>query len=212
MQPLNIQNRFLLGELSLKENEVLIEFALTGDEGYVFVIRKGGVNRIHRINIHREALEEKVKSFMEPLNTGKPSEFSIKASKELYEILLSQAMKDVKDTERLIIVPDGILGFLPFEALITKEGRDYKDSLYVGDKWTITYSQSATALALTRLLKPSEAKSLFLLWAILYMTNQAPGYIAYKKGDSQQIAAKDVKQYAYRGLTVLPKGKGNGKR
>ena len=193
-------------ELSLKENEVLIEFALTGDEGYVFVIRKGGVNRIHRINIHREALEEKVKSFMEPLNTGKPSEFSIKASKELYEILLSQAMKDVKDTERLIIVPDGILGLLPFEALITKEGRDYKDSLYVGDKWTITYSQSATALALTRLLKPSEAKKpLFALGNPVYDKSD-PRYIAYKKGDSQQIAAKDVKQYAYRGLTVLPKG------
>ncbi|MDI6722617.1 MAG: tetratricopeptide repeat protein, partial [Candidatus Aenigmarchaeota archaeon] len=156
-------------ELSLKENEVLIEFAFTGDEGYVFVIRKGGVSRIHRINIHREALEEKVKSFMEPLNTGRPSEFSIKASKELHEILLSQAMKDVKDTERLIIVPDGILGLLPFEALITKEGRDYKDSLYVGDKWTITYSQSATALALTRLLKPSEAKKpLFALGNPVY--------------------------------------------
>lgn len=193
-------------ELSLKENEVLIEFALTGDEGYVFVIRKGGVSRIHRINIHREALEEKVKSFMEPLNAGRPSEFSIKASKELYEILLSQAMKDVKDTERLIIVPDGILGLLPFEALITKEGRDYKDSLYVGDKWTITYSQSATALALTRLLKPSEAKKpLFALGNPVYDKSD-PRYIAYKKGDSQQIAAKDVKQYAYRGITVLPKG------
>ena len=193
-------------ELSLKENEVLIEFALTGDKGYVFVIRKGGVNRIHRINIHREALEGRVKSFMEPLNAGKPSEFSIKASKELYEMLLSQAMKDVKDTERLIIVPDGILGLLPFEALITKEGRDYKDSLYVGDKWTITYSQSATAFALTRLLKPSEAKKpLFALGNPVYDKSD-PRYIAYKKGDSQQIAAKDVKQYAYRGITVLPKG------
>lgn len=197
-------------ELSLKENEVLIEFALTGDEGYVFVIRKGGVNRIHRINIHREALEEKVKSFMEPLNAGRPSEFSIKASKELYEILLSQAMKDVKDTERLIIVPDGILGLLPFEALITKEGRDYKDSLYVGDKWTITYSQSATALALTRLLKPSEAKKpLFALGNPVYDKSD-PRYIAYKQGKTQPLIAKDLKQYVYRGVTVLPKSDTTG--
>lgn len=194
------------GELALKENEVLIEFALTGDEGYVFVIRKGGVSRIHRINIHREALEEKIKAFMEPLNTGKPSEFSIKASKELYEILLFQALKDIKDTEKLIIVPDGILGLLPFEALAIKGGKDYKDSLYIGDKWTITYSQSATALALTRLLKPSEAKKpLFALGNPVYDKSD-PRYIAYKKGASQQITAKDVKQYAYRGITVLPKG------
>ena len=72
-------------------------------------------------------------------------------------MLLCVALKDVKDNERLIIVPDGIWAFA-FEALTIKEGKDYKESLFVGDKWTITYSQSVIILTLTRLLKPSHAK------------------------------------------------------
>jgi hypothetical protein len=59
-------------ELLLRADEVLIEFALTGDVGYMFVIRKDGINGIYRLNIHQEALEEKVRAFMEPLNTNKP--------------------------------------------------------------------------------------------------------------------------------------------
>ncbi len=194
------------GELSLKADEVLIEFALSGGEGYVFVIRKDGIQRIHRIDIQREALEDKARSFMEPLNTNRPTAFSVKAARELYEILLSGALKDVKDAEKLVMVPDGILGLLPFEALIIREGRNYKDCSYVGDTRTITYSQSATALALARLLKPSEArKPLFALGNPVYDRSDSR-YLAYKQGGSPQIAATDVARYAYRGITMLPKG------
>jgi CHAT domain-containing protein/Tfp pilus assembly protein PilF len=193
------------GELSLKENEVLIEFALTGDEGYVFVIRKGGTNRIHKINISESELAGKIKQFIEPLSTGRHADFSVKSAKELYNVLLSDALKDVKDTERLIIVPDGILGLLPFEALVIKEGKDFRDSLYVGDKWTITYTQSATALALTRFLKPSMAVKPFFAIGNPVYDKSDPRYIAYKQGKMQPLVIKDLKQYAYRGITVLPK-------
>jgi CHAT domain-containing protein/Tfp pilus assembly protein PilF len=194
-----------VGELSLKPDEVLIEFALADDAGYAFVIRKGGIKSLHKINIQKEALEEKARSFMDPLNTNRPSAFSVKAAGELYDILLSKALKDVKDAEKLVIVPDGILGLLPFEALITKQGGDYKDSSYVGDTRTVTYSQSATALALTRLLKPSDAKRpLFALGNPIYDRSD-PRYITYK-GGSPRIVAKDAAQFAYRGVTVLPKG------
>jgi len=195
-------------ELLLRADEVLIEFALTGDEGYVFVIRKDGINGIYRLNVHQEALAEKVRAFMEPLNTNKPSAFSVKAASELYEMLFSDAIKDAKDAEKFVVVPDGILGMLPFEALITKEGRDHKDSSYVGDKRTITYSQSATALALIRLLRSSEArKPLFALGNPVYGRSD-PRYSAYKQGVSPPIATKDAAQFAYRGVTVLPKGDG----
>jgi CHAT domain-containing protein len=194
------------GELSLKPDEVLIEFALADDAGYAFVIRNNGIKGIHRIAIRKEALEEKARLFMEPLNTNKPSAFSIKAAGDLYEILLSEALKDVKNAGRLVIVPDGILGLLPFEALITRQGRDFTDSSYVGDQRTITYSQSATSLALIRLLKPSAAgKPLFALGNPIYDKSD-PRYLAYKQGGSAQIAASNSAQFAYRGVTVLPKG------
>jgi len=101
-----------------------------------------------------------------------------------------------------------MLGLLPFEALITKEGRDHTDSSYVGDKRTITYSQSATTLALIRRLRSSEArKPLFALGNPVYDRSD-PRYIAYKQGGPPPVAAKDAAQFAYRGVTVLPKGDG----
>lgn len=192
-------------ELPLRNNEVLIEFGISSDETVVFVLRKGGVNRIHKINISADELTWKAKEFIEPFSTGRYNDFSIKTANEFYNMLLADALKDVEESEKVIIVPDGILGLLPFEALVIKEGKDYKDSFYVGDKWTITYAQSATALALTRLLKPSMAvKPLFALGNPIYDKSD-PRYIAYKQGEMQPLTAKDLKQYAYRGVTVVPK-------
>jgi len=193
-------------ELTLRAGEVLVEFALTGNEGYAFIIRKNGISRIYRLNIDQTALEEKIRKFMEPLNRNDPSAFSVKAAKELYEVLFSGALKDAGETETFVVVPDGMLGLLPFEALITREGRDHKDSSYVGDNRTITYSQSATALALTRLLKPSEAiKPLFALGNPVYDRSD-PRYLAFKQGGPPPVATKDAAQFAYRGVTVLSKG------
>lgn len=193
-------------ELPLKEHEVLLEFSLTDDAGYLFVVKKAGVQSIHRIKISREALEQKVRAFMQPLNTGDYTGFSIGKAKELYDLLFSDALAGVKDTERLIIVPDGILGLLPFEALVVKAGTGVRDSLYVGDTWRVAYTQSASALALTRVLHRREAtKQLFALGNPVYSADD-PRYLAYKAGKSQEgVAPKDLVRYAYRGVTVVAK-------
>lgn len=193
-------------DLPLKDNEVLIEYAIGDDACYVFVVRKGGVKNLLKIPISREVLEEKVKALMEPMNTGRHSEFSVSMAKGLYDILLADLFKDIKETEKVIIIPDGILGLLPFEVLVVKKGEGYKDSLYVGDKWTISYSQSATALALTRILKPSKAnKPLFAIGNPVYSKDD-PRYIAYKQGKPKQtLLVQNMDQYAYRGVTIVPK-------
>ena len=50
-------------DLSLRDNEVLIEFGISNDAVVVFVVRKGGVNKIHKINISGEELTGKVKIY-----------------------------------------------------------------------------------------------------------------------------------------------------
>ncbi|MDX2447892.1 MAG: tetratricopeptide repeat protein, partial [Desulfobacterales bacterium] len=192
-------------DLPLKEDEILLEYAIGKDAAYLFVVRKGGVKRLFKIPVTKAGLEEKIKAFIEPLNTGKYKKFSVKAAGELYKILLSPALRGKKDTEKIIIVPDGILGLLPFEALVIKEGKDYKNSRYVGDTWTITYAQSATTLALTRMRKPSKAQKLFFALGNPVYNKSDPRYAAYVQGRPPALVVEDVNQYAYRGLTVVPK-------
>ena len=82
----------------------------------------------------------------------------------------------------MIIVPDGILGLLPFEALVIKEGTGLADSLFVGDRYTLSYYQSATVLALQRRLKePRAGRALFALGHPVFAQEDGR-YQAYLKG------------------------------
>jgi hypothetical protein len=144
-------------DLPLKENEVLLEYALGEEAGYVMVVRRGGVKKVVRIPLGREELEGKVKAFMEPFINLQTEGFSLPQAKQLYDLLLAGVVPEVKETDRVIIVPDGILGLLPFEALVLKEGSNLQDSVFVGDKYTLTYYQSAAVLALKRRLQAEPA-------------------------------------------------------
>jgi CHAT domain-containing protein len=145
-------------DLPLKENEVLLEFALGDAETFVFVVRQGGVKRLIKIPQTREKLEAQVKAFMEPLINQEPERFSLRQAQELYTLLLARPLEEVQENDRVIIVPDGILGLLPFEALVLKSGAGLKDSVFVADRYTLSYYQSAAILALKRSLKKHQTQ------------------------------------------------------
>jgi len=140
------------GSLPLSDSEAVIEFGISSDAVFVFDVRQGGAIKIYQINLAGNQLDEKVQKFIEPLNSGRLAGFSAKSAGELYDLLLAEVFAgENKKAQRLIIVPDSLLGLLPFEALVVKEGQNERANLYVGDQWTITYAQSATSLALTRM-------------------------------------------------------------
>ena len=191
-------------ELPLRTDEVLFEYVITDEATYLFILRKGRVQKLIKIPAAKKHLEEMIKAFIEPMNTKKPDKFSISIAKRLYDILLADALKDVIEAEKIIIVPDGILGLLPFEALIIKEGAEIKDSIYVADRYSISYYQSATILALQRILKTMEPeKPLFALGNPIY-SKEDPRYIAWKHGSSY-LAPVASKDYSFRGLAIKAK-------
>jgi len=190
-------------ELPLKEKEVILEFAVGDDAIYLFLVRKGGVENIFRIPVKIDDLGEKIASFMVPMNTRDINNFSVETAKELYDILLSRPLRDIKTNEKIIIIPDGILGLLPFEALVMKEGSGVADSLYVGDIYYLSYYQSATILAFQRTNKVAKAKRpLFALGNPVFDENDLR-YIAFKKGKTEDIPTSSAKEeFAYRGIAI----------
>ncbi|MEW6616167.1 MAG: CHAT domain-containing tetratricopeptide repeat protein [Thermodesulfobacteriota bacterium] len=191
-------------ELPLKEDEVLLEYALDDNAGYVFVVRKGGVKRLIKIPFSKEALEAKVKAFIEPMNTKQIEKFSVKEAKGLYDLLLREALNGIKADEKIIIVPDGILGLLPFDALVIKEGSGVKDNLYVGDRYNITYYQSATVLALQRNLKERKTERLLFALGNPIYTKEDPRYIAWKDNKKATIVV-NLDKYSFRGIAIKAK-------
>lgn len=206
---LNYPIPFSPEELPLKDDEVILEYAFCDNATYLFKTKKGGVEKIIRIPKTKEEIENLVTEFCQPFNRNPDTgiipykDFSIQKGKALYKILLANALKEISEETNIIIVPDGILGVLPFEALVITEGENLEDTVFVADKWKLTYYQSATVLALNRLLQPSKAqKILFALGNPIYSEDD-PRYVAYKQGKPiPTLFPTDTAKYAYRGLAT----------
>ena len=78
------------------------------------------------------------------------------SAKELHSILLGPLRTDVSKT-RLIVVPDGKLHLLPFDALINEKGD------YVLKSHVVTYAPSATVLHLLKTQPANRATNVPLL-------------------------------------------------
>lgn len=182
-------------DVPLRDNEVLIDYALAENACYAFVLRPGGSMRIVKIPITRDEVESRVKSFIAPLAERKYDGFSTKEAKALYEILLMDALRDVGQSERVIIAPDGILGLLPFGALVISEGKGVSDGVYVADRFSITYTQSASVTALARMIMSSDAPRLLM----------AVGNPIYSADDPRHGGGPAVKsdaKFAFRALAL----------
>jgi CHAT domain-containing protein len=201
----------LAKDLPLKPNEVLLEYALGDKSSALFLVRKGGVQKVIPIPIGKETLEEKVKNLMYPFLKRDGEGFSPIIAHELYGFLLADALEGVKETDEVIIVPDGILGLMPFEVLVEKPGSGVKDSLYVGDRFSIRYYQSAAVLSLQRSLKEQSApKPLFALGNPVFSAKD-PRYIAFKSGKKLPVlvASNDMETTFHALATQKDWGKTN---
>ncbi|MGH9763097.1 MAG: CHAT domain-containing protein, partial [Blastocatellia bacterium] len=123
-------------------DSVALEFELMDDRAYVLTLTRdsGGAARVsvHKINIDKESLGEKVEDLrqrMANLGLGIDS-----LSSQLYKLLLVPAASELAGKKTLVIVPDGILWDLPFQALRDPEGH------YLIEKHSVFYAPSLTAL------------------------------------------------------------------
>ncbi|MGD0828170.1 MAG: CHAT domain-containing protein, partial [Desulfobaccales bacterium] len=177
-------------ELPLKPGEVLLEYALGEKESYLFRVEPGGKTQVFRLAVDQEALEKRLGAMLAPFRKGvlrreDLSRFSVSDAASLYQEILAPALTGVNPGTKLIIVPDGALGAFPFGALVVQAGAGWDKSTLVGDRWPVTYSQSAAILALNRLLGASHAsQALFALGDPIF-DKGGSRYLAYKSGQGQ---------------------------
>jgi CHAT domain-containing protein/tetratricopeptide (TPR) repeat protein len=174
-------------ELPLNPGEVLLEYALGKKESHLFRVEPGGKTQVFRLALGQEALEGRLGAMLSPfrqslLRREDLSRFAVSEAASLYQEILAPALAGVNPSTKLIIVPDGVLGAFPFEALVVQAGAGWDKSALVGDRWPVTYSQSAAILALNRQLAASRAgQPLFALGDCIY-SKDSSRYLAYKAG------------------------------
>jgi CHAT domain-containing protein len=137
--------------LLVDTSTALLEYAITADNTYLFVLsadksptrrrRKPAVTlqlKVYPLEIRNEELTARVKEFERRLAT-KSAEFE-QPARDLYDLLLKPADDQLGFKTKLVIVPDGVLWRLPFEAL-----QPHQDQ-YLIDQMQLSYVSSLSTL------------------------------------------------------------------
>ena len=157
---------------SLTPSEVVLEYVLTEPRSYCLVITHESARIVPLAD--RASIESSVLGYLKTLKTKASSKSQ---GKELYAALLRDIPEAAKK-KRLIIVPDGQLHLLPFDALVDDSGS------YLVFSHTITYASSASFLYLVKAAPaPATAHQIFLgVGGIPYERNAELTKIATMRG------------------------------
>ena len=126
----------------LSADDVVLEYVVAEPRSYCLVITRDGAHIVSLTG--RETLEKLVTAYV---NTLKTRASALRQGSELYSALLKDVPEATKKS-RFIIVPDGCLHLLPFDALVDPAGR------YLVYTRTVTYSPSASAYYLLNRIAP----------------------------------------------------------
>jgi len=134
-------NRGELATLKIEElrrfvnnNTALLQYVVTDEKVFLFVVSGAMLDvKVYALNTPRSEIAEKIARFRQSID-------SPIAARELYDMLLKPAESQIAQRSKLIIVPDGVLWDVPFEALQSSDNR------YVIDRASVSYAISFSAL------------------------------------------------------------------
>ncbi|MEP7274614.1 MAG: BlaI/MecI/CopY family transcriptional regulator, partial [Acidobacteriota bacterium] len=153
-------------QASLRPDEMLLEYVLGETQSYCLRITRAGT-AVVVLPASRRRIEDLVDEYLATVRSRQPeSGFAI----DLFSLLLAPVVGDLPGT-RLIVVPDGKLNLLPFDALRDSEGR------FVLESHVVTYAPSATVLYLLRESRPAHlaTRSFLGVGGVAYSGSGASG-------------------------------------
>lgn len=106
----------------LDRRTALINYGVMHDQLFIFLVKDGGFRFIpilDKPNL-RDDLTEYIEAFRDAIISKEENELLSIASKKLTQFLIEPISSELEDVEHLIIIPDGPLHLLPFEALMHK--------------------------------------------------------------------------------------------
>ncbi len=181
---------------NLKE-ETILEYALTDNVLYTFLLSKDTL--LVNVDTATKELESNVRAYVENIRSGPLSDPEgsyttfTQLSYKLYKKLIKPFEAEIK-TKKLIIIPDGILGYLPFETLIRKPAEqgvlDYASLDYLIKSFIPRYSYLATMLH-TKLNEQKKPTRTIGAFAPVYSPNK-PIQTGIITANSEPLILKDI--------------------
>ena len=129
-------------------NQTLLEYFLGEENSYVFIVKPNGIPELITIPItEEEDLNQLIDDFRESIYDNKNESEQQQLAKKLYQKIFAPLEK-IDLTDNIILIPDGKLGSVPFDALISEDvyEKDASIPYYLGLKYTFSYNYSAALL------------------------------------------------------------------
>lgn len=130
----------------LEENNALVEYFLGDSLLYIFTVTQ------NNLDVVQLKIDSDFENLVQNLRSGLIDEdyaLYSKTAYQLYQKLIQPVEEKIRGRD-LFIIPDGILCYLPFEALIKekpeKDSEDYSRLAYLIKDYQISYGYSATLL------------------------------------------------------------------
>ncbi|MDY0231873.1 MAG: CHAT domain-containing tetratricopeptide repeat protein [Candidatus Saccharicenans sp.] len=129
----------------LNQKQLILDYHLGPEESYCFLTSQSDF-KIVKLAGEKE-IERSIKLYLKLLSEPEVAEQDLNlAGSRIARLLLPVSEMDLEGTEALIIIPDGLLNYLPFETLILTLVPDGKQS-YLIENFRIYYSPSIAALS-----------------------------------------------------------------
>ena len=215
-----------VSQIKLNAGESLIAYEVTEEKTMGWIVRNGKIITSVNIPISRKDLTQKItgyrKCFENVTDYKQLSQFEPHKGKALYDLLFKPFAGYLVSGDQVIIVPDEILGILPFETLIVNHPEEItwkagqygpfpQEVTYLGDMFPISYSQSATTLTLSRTLQPAMASpsdKLLVLTDPVFDLNDArlekQSILLAQKSDDYQMHLRRAVAEGFKGIDAKP--------
>ena len=135
----------------IEKNTVILEYSLGDSSSHLWVISSDKYKMIKLPD--RKTLQELVETFrFSILNPDQDNKaFLQQSGQNLYKYLIQSAEPYISRKSNLVILPDGVLNYVPFQVLITdppdkQSDQTYTEISYLVKKYPISYGQSSSVL------------------------------------------------------------------
>jgi CHAT domain-containing protein len=197
----------------LDSRSALVEFLLGEKRSLVWVVSRDRVTTA--VLPRRKEIEAQVAAYRRALG-ARVSTLTLEASlaeidrrgRTLYDSLLQPVQAALADRRVLIIVPDGALSYLPFEALAAGDRRERSGEVrpsYLLEKFALVYGPSASALAAVQAMNRESVAPPKTLLAFGDPIVNIPPHPALAAEDltrsSGEARTEELEEYAERGFS-----------
>ena len=140
-------------QVPLRDNEALVAYAILEKRVAIWLLRRGEPVRLFTSPVRREDVLATAEAFRRSVSVsgGRLPTFDAVAADKLYRWLLAEPLALVPAGATVMVVPDGVLSTLPFEALGPASAG--AAPAFAGARYTFAYMPSATVLTFERTAK-----------------------------------------------------------